>query len=577
MRKSKKALWTFSVGAAVSLGWLLVLGGCGSPPGADDDSEECIPGRKVSCRCEGRERNGFKKCRDDSTFGPCKCRGGGDTSTDVGVDASTDSGGNPDGGTMDTGRATEDDGGSDTGSPTDGSSSDGSTDGHRLPLAANWNSPEGRGFSPQWQIDKIREGHHLLFTYRLEKGDPEPNQQWRDRYKPIFEELNERDAPLCMRWGNWLDVIDDRSASSPVDQWRASGKEMLEQYQGKLELMQKWYPDPPYIVMLSNNEGQAPDNGEAYIERYRALFDGMREGAGDWGQKLRFIGYVWGGQANLSIHDRNSSALAWDGTSARNYRARSVTDHTAYSTQANAMNLVVKKEYYRIINPPSHFEISTWWDGKTSIEPDRYGGLATWSLWVARPHSLRDFASWGSNREDQWPYYSELVAAVDQVHDNPTLRAFWRNGQRVVNEDIEVFTHVIDAPPGEGSREDGNLAGYVSDEQLQYFERLRHNWYHLPTSLDPPDPEPSSNFDGRGTYPKEAEFGVWAQAKVLGEAPERRWLVFTHAPRGDEQDVEITIPEFKTITLDVPQNGVFAVVDEQRDGVVETISTTEVD
>jgi len=453
-----------------------------------------------------------------------------------------------------------------------GDSESGASD-HPLPLAGNWNCPKGRGFSPKWQIQKIREGRNLLFTYRF-KGNPEPSEEWKSTYEPIFRELARRNAPFTFRWGNWLDEVSDTSASSSLEVWTEAGKNILEPFEEKLTLMQKWYPDPPYIVMLSNNEGKGAENGKPYMERYRAMFDAMRDVAGDWGDAFRFIGYAWGGQANINIYGHRTSPLAWNGTSARNYRARGVTDHTTYSTPVTAMNLILKREFYRVVHDRPHFEISTWWDEKTSVEPERYGGMVTWSLWMARPKSIRDFTSWGSGRDSQWPYYRELVDAVDQVHDDETLKEFWKFGEPVVDPEIEIFTHVIDAPPGEGDREDGNLAGYVDEQKLQYFERLRHHWYHLPTSVDPPTPDAPDEKE-RVEYPREAEFTVWAQAKVLGEKPDRRWLVYAYAPRGAESAVEIRIPDGVEVTIDVPQGGVFVVVDEGEADVVERIPARE--
>lgn len=448
---------------------------------------------------------------------------------------------------------------------------------HPLPLASNWNNTDG-GFNPGWQIDQIENGHRLLLTYEFRTRYDGPNEEWKNQNKPILETLKNRGAPIALNWGNWVNHVEDRSESSTEEQWREAGRDIIREVQGKLSLMEQWYPEPPYVLMVTNNEGDqvvdVPGDGKEYVDRQAALFEGMRDAAGPWGAKFRFIGYMWGGQANINIESRKSSALAWDGTSARNYRARSVTDHTAYSTPVTAMNLVVKKAYYRMFSDSPHLEISTWWDGKSSVEPDRYRGMATWGLWVSRPQSIRDFASSTTTIEGQWPYFGKIVAAVDQIHENETLRGFWKYGRRVVNDDIEVFTHVIDTAQGDGTPDEGDVSEYIDDpEKLQRLETLRHHWYHLPTSEDPPDPAPET--DERVEYPKEAEFGVWVQAKVRGEQPDRRWLLYGYAPRGTKENVEVTIPDYQSVTLDIPQKGVFAVVDEQEGGIVETIDPTD--
>jgi hypothetical protein len=476
----------------------------------------------------------------------------------------------------------------------------GEADDRPLPLATSWNCRAGDGYSPVWQMEQIRKGHHLLFTYRFGKRQPQPDAEWIATYKPIFEELRERNAPICFRWGNWLDIIKDKSPFSPVEQWHQAGKEMMEQFQDKLELMQQWYPDPPYVVMLSNNEGRGawgmkkmlksqeytqrygegrsePEQekilGEAYVQRYRAMFDGMQAGSGKYGPEMLFIGYAWGGLANVNVYGRLDSALSWDGVSAREYRARNLTDHTALSVPMSSMNLRLKKEYYDAIKDRFFFEISTWWQG-FKVEPVRYGGMCTWAMWLSRPHAMRHFTGWGAKRERDWKFFSEVVEAVDQVQENETLAEFWKKGEIVARPNTDINAHVIDRPSGTGTRSQGNLVGYVDEPTLRRFETLRNNFYHIPTSVDPEKSEPDSPGEVP-EFPRDAEFPVWAQAHVIGERPNRRWLVFTYAPLEAQDDVKIMIPDGETVTLDVPQAGVYAVVEEGK-GVVETFQTKSI-
>ncbi len=83
--------------------------------------------------------------------------------------------------------------------------------------------------------------------------------------------------------------------------------------------LQQWYPDPPLVIFLSNNEHSklswtevetdrdtsrstasiASPNfkrkavADGWIERYRALQNGMREGLdnGAWRERSIFVGY----------------------------------------------------------------------------------------------------------------------------------------------------------------------------------------------------------------------------------------------------------------------------------------------
>ena len=64
---------------------------------------------------------------------------------------------------------------------------------------------------------------------------------------------------------------------------------------------------------------------------------------------------------------------------------------------------------------------------------------------------MRQFTGWGGTREADWVWYREVLKAVDQVHQNETLKTFWLQGDPVVNTEIEIGVHVIDAPPLEGT------------------------------------------------------------------------------------------------------------------------------
>ncbi|MCZ7644614.1 MAG: hypothetical protein M5U26_04900 [Planctomycetota bacterium] len=468
--------------------------------------------------------------------------------------------------------------------------------GHRpLPLAANWNCNGNEGYGPEWQIEQMKKGHHLLFTMRL--GAQAKDVDWKAQLQPIFEYLKEQQAPVCLRWNNWVnEIVKDASPFSPVEPWRKAGEELMRGFAEQLEAMQTWYPDPPYVVMVANNEDKLPSLkaivkspeylkahgedkdeayqqkavGEAWCERYKAMFDGMRAGSGPWGKKMRFIGYAWGGEANINAYGWLDSPLAWDGVSARNYVDRGLTDYQTYSVTVTAMNLRLKKAWYLSQKKDVHFEISPWWRKKEGVPPERYGAMVIWNLWVARPHSVRQFTSWATKRAEDETWYREVLKAVDQVHANETLRDFWAEGDPVVNREIEIPVHVIDAPPREGTWAQGRLAGIVDDAKIDELEALSHAYYGLKTSVDPAEfDEPKENRQGRKQFAKTAEYRAWAQAQVLGNAPNRRWLVFAYAPRGDEKGVQITIPNFKAITLDVPQRGVFAVVDEAGGSVAE--------
>ena len=219
------------------------------------------------------------------------------------------------------------------------------------------------------------------------------------------------------------------------------------------------------------------------------------------------------------------------------------------------MNLVFQKEWAQGINPEYFWELSTWFDPKwiqkmreagQSFPPERYRGFVTWGMWMTKPRAVRHFTGWTSLREDNWQWYQQIVEAVDQIHDNPILTEFWQYGRPVPNF----------------SREHP----YQSDI-LQGFQNVPR-WYALNTSLDPLIPHDVAPSAILGLT-----FRVWAQAQVLGEKPDRRWLIYAHSPLGSERDVEIEIPDFSTIKVDTNQAGVYYLMTE-KDHTVHQVRDT---
>jgi hypothetical protein len=151
-------------------------------------------------------------------------------------------------------------------------------------------------------------------------------------------------------------------------------------------------------------------------------------------------------------------------------------------------------------------------------------------MWLLRPRVVREFRGWRDTLTNAEPYFLPTVEAVDNVHTNPTLQAFWRKGRLVAN-----------------SRHAHPYQMVVPDE-YQAAER----WFLLETALDPPPP-----------WQLGTPLPVFALALVMGQAPERQWLLYAHAPTGDRLSVPIIIPEYQQVRVDVSVGGSFYLVDER--------------
>ncbi|MGE0126746.1 MAG: hypothetical protein AB7U82_01485 [Blastocatellales bacterium] len=491
-----------------------------------------------------------------------------------------------------------------------------SGDGRPLPLVAHWNTgTEENGFSPDYQMRMIEQGHYLLPWFQMPAIDTrQDDPRWISYYEAAIKQAAQLKLPISFIGTQWEMLLTNDAAYfnlppadnpnvigldgaprrevSPFggdDSWREVGRRWTTS--AMMKKLQKWYPDPPLVLFISNNEhpklawmdveeerrylatygrGQS-DNfkrrmvGEAWIERYRLLQEGMRDGLShpNWRTNARFIGYDafgpshfgrWPGWMEHSLYRPgriDPNPLAWDGGSPSFYLFNWMAnaDYTVFSPQIEAMNWVfMQKEAYRY-NPSFWFEISTW-DGHEPgagndkrltyarsgqfFSPSRYAGMIQFGMWLLRPRVVREFRGWLDTLAAAEHYFLPTVEAVDNVHGNPTLREFWRKGNLVANSKHE-HPYVFNIPA-----------------EYQNAER----WFLLDTSLDPPRPW--------GLF---TQLPVFALALVKGAAPERQWLLYAHAPSGDRRSVSITIPDYKQVQVDVSVGGSFYLVDEQLNQV----------
>ncbi|HWE04256.1 MAG TPA: hypothetical protein VG326_17760 [Tepidisphaeraceae bacterium] len=289
--------------------------------------------------------------------------------------------------------------------------------GHVLPLAGHWNvgvAPKGDTFDPQYQLRLIDEGHHIIPFLDMPTPATAPGkmQYWEQGIKraaalhlPIALIASQWEAALSSDKA-YLDlppeanpnvvgvdgkILHEVDPFGPVEPWREIGRQWGAS--AGLAQLQRWYPDPPRIMLISNNEAAklawsdcekdkryvelygAGKDGDfmrkvvsaGWIERYRAMIGSMREGLASpaWKNNAVFIGYDafgpphfgrMGGWREYSLYIPGRidfSPLVWDGGSpsfyTRNWNAS--TDYTVWSPQVEAMNWVFMQQEALRLNP----------------------------------------------------------------------------------------------------------------------------------------------------------------------------------------------------------------------------------
>lgn len=506
-------------------------------------------------------------------------------------------------------------------------------EGRPLPLACSWTcgqypADSSAGWRPAHQIELIEAGHHLLpwFSHPPIAGEiPTDSDDFLIRYHqgPIKRAAALR-LPLTFVASQWESGLSGKayvklppeqnpnvvapdgtilpkvSPFGPVEPWREIGRKHTDN--PWMRKLQEWYPDPPKVIFLSNNEhhklywhqvetskrylekyGKGRDDdfkrkvvGDGWIERYRALQAGMRDGlvSDTWKKSAVFVGYNvlelpflgrWGGWPHYALHTKDRidpGPLMWNGGSPSYYTHdwNPSRDHTVWSPQVEFMNVVFIQRAAYQLNPDFWFEISTWdgYDGPQrekaypsprtlyrlrgqTYSPERYAGLIQFGMWLLRPRAVRDYRGWITpwGDKDEWegggPYFMALVEAVDRVHSNPTLKEWWRKGELVPNRAHE----------------------HIYQTGIPKKHKDADRWFLLDANVNP-QKHPWETF---------WNIPVFSLALVQGRAPERRWLVYAHAPLDERKGVKLTIPAYGEITVDVAVAGSFHEVTEKSSEV----------
>ena len=447
------------------------------------------------------------------------------------------------------------------------------------------------GYTPSWQMQMIAQGHHLLPWFDVPTPDMLCSTQtclnngsmvWLTYYQTAIQNAAALNLPISFVGTQWeQDLYTDPqyfnlpastnpnvvapdgtiqkmvSPFGPIGPWQSVGttwgsSPMMQQ-------LQAWYPNPPLVIFVSNNEasklqwsdaeqdqhylalygtGQTDEFkrekvAQGWIDRYRALQQAWRNAltSSSWKNNSKFLGYEafgprhfgrWGGWTDYSLYNTNRidpSPSTWDGGSPSYYLGinNPGRDDIVFSPQVEAMNYdFMLKEAYRL-NPNFWFELSTWngcdvyptdptYDSDCAALASQHSQLhpgplrAAWCSSACGSPGLAWSEITGTGPSHDHRANHTLMRswhAVDRVYTNPTLTSFWRNGQLVANT--------------------SRPHPYQSNIPVEY--QAANRMFMLTTNLDPPQP-----------WSLSTPIPVYALARVNGVAPQRQWLVYAFSP-----------------------------------------------
>ncbi len=487
------------------------------------------------------------------------------------------------------------------------------TNGNALPLAATWNA--GRlpnTYSPSFQIDLIKKGHHILPSFWLDAPYGKPLIRVKNYYKDFYK-LAEYKLPITFISTQWESILSEHpdflklpneanpntvttsntvekklSPFSPNINWYIAGNKWSSTSQ--LAALQSVYPDPPLILFISNNEHEklrwheAKHDirftqqyntaikeeiidifAESWIQKYRTFQNGMREGLKNlaWKNNSKFIGYDAFGPSSIgrwrewdkySLHTNKFISpwpLAWDGSSTSFYTHNwdPSTDYNVWGPMISSMNYIFMKKEAHELNPDFWFEVILW-DG---YDP-------------RKNNNKRNF------------YASQGQQYNPDRYQGMVKYAMWLLRPRVVREFRHAFITLDDT-------KDYFMKVVESVDEIYNNEKLKQYWKHGILVANTQHKHPyQSNFiprynnenrwflldtdlDPKRPWNLHTIIPVFAIAISMHGKPNREWLLYCFTPINEKRYVNIIIPGYKSVNAECKNNGSYHQINENNNTI----------
>jgi hypothetical protein len=497
-----------------------------------------------------------------------------------------------------------------------------------LPLVACWSAStwwnyngESAGFYPGWQLEQMAaKGYHLCPWFNIpipSEYVPDPTDaEMQDYLNTPINRAKTYNLPIIFVGAQWEQYLYtstwlSKPKSENPNVWDVTTQAAIAKLSpfgaispwynvgyswGSSTTMQqviRWYPTPPLVIFTSNNEAETLKWTEASTDqnfcdtypstwdtmtdaqkrhafaagwktRYDQLIAGFRAGFQNtwWESHSVFTAYqaiypgafgrFYGWKEYSSYDDGNM--INWqynffDGGLADTYSwpsgsEASERDNTVEGPLFQCMNFPFMineahslKSNFRADLILWHGDIDSWAIypsyGQT-FTPDRYEGMVQFAMWINTPRIVWEYEGWEKPRSSYLQWLQPIINAVDRVWNRSTLQSFWRNGTLVVNP-ASSHPYQTDVPP-----------------EYSTVDRM----FLLTTSLDPATP-----------WAMDTQFEVMALARRKGTKPSRQWLLYAHAPTGARTNVQITIPDYKAVTVNVALAGSFYLIDESTNNI----------
>jgi len=447
-----------------------------------------------------------------------------------------------------------------------------------LPLVANWNTgiPEyENGLDPMYMINKLANGEHVVVSWKIdpyyadnigliyyetsikkakELGLPLvfilPSPESALYKDSVYFGMDKTQNPNVITSNGY--IIQKLSPFGPDSLWNEIGEQWSST--SLMTQLQVWYPNPPLILFVSENEANklswnelgtssryiqeySTDQDDEFkrtlvnakwMEKYRQLHEGFKKGLiqKSWKENVKFVSrnqlainmgksVNWLDTATTTKVCANIWPMTSDALSVNFNLNGDKTDYTDNAPHITANNLLFMLDEAKQMNPNFTFELNLNANNKIN-NLNRYRGYAQFALWLLRPSIVRDTTA-KTSKDEINPFFQEVIDSVELINYNDILADFWKNGKLVINGNSPLRKNIPN----------------------QYKDVPR--WFLLDN---------------------DASQKVWAFTLIKGTRPNRQWLVYAQSPENNLSDITITIPNFRNIMVNVTQKGSFYIVDE---------------
>ena len=495
--------------------------------------------------------------------------------------------------------------------------------GRPLPLLGHWNmGSQGRGWTPDYQVELLNQGHRILPWMGWPRGDPDKDEKSAKRFDDYYGNLmrlcRELKLPISFRGTQWEamllkktyrdlppdkcpavvtpegEVVNKLSPFAPADTWRDPAKEYVDT--PAMKKLQAMYPNPPLVLFVSNHE--APDLrwhqmrlskryqdkygkgrsdafkrkvvGEGWMRLYPVMLGAMRDAlvSETWKKNVRFVGYGVFGASHFG---------RWG----------------AWKTYSLITDDWLDPEVLVWDGGSPSYYTHNWCDNRdhwvwsTQVQSMNWVFMLDW-VYAKRPNFWWEVSLWDGNGgwRPGMAYSEKLLKkskACQYMKDGQTYTperfhgwaqyGLWLLRPRAVREFrastvplapwrpfFEQLTKAVDRV-----HDSKTLADFWRHGRLVPNRAHKH-----PYQDDIPDKHKDADrwflldtdLDEPRPWTHKTNIPVFSLALVRGEKGARRWLLYAHSPLKDRQGVRITIPSYGPVTLDVPRAGAFYTLDE---------------